>query len=305
MLDVRRMQLLRAVVMSGSVTAAARNLGYTPSAVSQQMTALEKEAGIELLERTGRGVRPTDAGLLLTEYATVIGKQVAEAETALADLRAGRTGRVGLRYFATAGANLVAPALAALRREHPGVRVELKLFGSDDPLPEVREGRTDVALVVRSPDRLSVDGIRFERLLEDRYRAVLPKGHRLAAKRVLELADLAEEPWVGSEWPGPCRDVILDACGSAGFSPDFVVDSEDYATAQGFVAAGLGVSLVPEMGLGNRHPGVLVRKVRDPEPVRSIYAAVRDASPTHPALRGLLEALREAAPASAPASGGS
>jgi DNA-binding transcriptional LysR family regulator len=295
MLDVRRMQVLRAVVVSGSVTAAARELGYTPSAVSQQMAALEKEAGIALLERTGRGVRPTDAGRVLTEHAAVIDRHVAEAETALADLRAGRTGRVTVCYFATVGATLVAPALAALRHDHPGVRVELKLIDPEDPLQEVKEGRADLALVVRPPDRPSVDGIRFVHLLDDSYRAVLPTGHRLATKRVLELASLAAEPWVGSEWPGPCLDVILDACGSAGFRPDFVVESEDYATAQGFVAAGLGLSLVPDLGLGNRHSAVVVRKVRNPEPVRAIYAAVRESSPAQPALRGLLDALRRAA----------
>ncbi|MFD7088836.1 LysR family transcriptional regulator [Streptomyces sp. NPDC056652] len=298
MLDMRRMQVLRAVVTSGSVTAAARNLGYTPSAVSQQMATLEKEAGITLLERSGRGVRPTDAGRLLTEYAALIGRQVAEAETALADLRAGRTGRVVVRYFATVGATLLAPALAELRGEHPGVQVDLKLSGADDPLPEVREGRADVALVVRPRgpgDGLFVDGVRFVHLLDDTYRAVLPKGHRLASKRVLELTDLAEEPWVGSEWPGPCLDAILTACGAAGFSPDFVVESEDYATAQGFVAAGLGVSLVPVTGLAGHHPAVVVRKVRNPEPVRAIYAAVRGPGPDPIALRGLLDALRRAA----------
>ncbi|WP_326611505.1 LysR family transcriptional regulator [Streptomyces scopuliridis] len=301
MLDMRRMQLLRAVVTSGSVTAAARNLGYTPSAVSQQMATLEKEAGITLLERSGRGVRPTEAGRLLTEYAALIGRQVAEAETALADLRAGRTGRVVVRYFATMGATLLAPALAELRREQPGLQVDLRLTGSDDPLPEVREGRADAALVVRPKepgepqDRLSVDGVRFVHLLDDTYRAVLPKGHRLATKRVLELTDLAEEPWVGSEWPGPCLDAILTACGAAGFSPDFVVESEDYATAQGFVAAGLGVSLVPVTGLAGHHPAVVVRKVRNPEPVRAIYAAVRGPGPDPDPLRGLLDALRRAA----------
>ena len=106
MLDVRRMQVLRAVVTSGSVTAAAAHLGYTPSAVSQQVAALEKEAGIALLERVGRGVRPTAAGRLLTGHAAIIGQHVAEAETALADLRAGRTGRLAVRYFASVGPTL-------------------------------------------------------------------------------------------------------------------------------------------------------------------------------------------------------
>ena len=289
------MQVLRAVVSSGSITAAAQNLGYTPSAVSQQMAALEKEAGIALLERTGRGVRPTEAGRVLTEYAAAIGTHVAEAETALSRLRAGRTGRLTVHYFATAGATLVAPALADLRREQPGIQVELREAEPDDPLPEVKDGRTDLALVVRRRGQPPVEGVRFVHLLDDRHLGVLPRAHPLAAGRVLELADLATESWVGSERSGPCLDAVLDACGAAGFSPDFAVASEDYATVQGFVAAGLGVSLIPASGLGSRHPGVAVRRVRNPEPVRSIYAAVRDSSPVPPALRGLLDALRKAA----------
>ncbi|MGW3108560.1 LysR family transcriptional regulator [Streptomyces sp. NPDC001100] len=299
MLDVRRMQVLRAVVDSGSVTAAAARLGYTPSAVSQQVGALEKEAGTALLERVGRGVRPTAAGLLLTGYADAIGRQVAEAETALADLVAGRTGQLTVRYFATAGAALVAPAVARLRAEHPGVRLELKLTDPEDPLPDVKEGRADVALVVgesRVPD-----GVRLVKLLDDPYLAVLPKGHPLAARRSVELRELAEEAWVGSEWPGPCLDAQLGACAAAGFRPGFAVQSEDYVTAQGFVAAGLGVTLIPRLGLGSRHPDVVVRVVRDPEPVRTIHAAVRETAPPQPALRAFLRALRDAA-AGGPAS---
>lgn len=295
MLDVRRMQVLRAVVTSGSVTAAATNLGYTPSAVSQQVSALEKQAGVALLERVGRGVQPTAAGRLLTEHAAIISQHVAEAEAALADLRAGRIGRLAIRYFATAGAALVPPALARLREEFPGVQVDLKLIEPDDPLPEVEQGRADLAIVLRSREHLR-DGIRLVHLLDDPYRVVLPRGHRLAGNRVLDLTELAEEPWVDNEWPvGPCRETILNACAAAGFTPKFVVQSEDYTTAQGFVAAGLGVSLIPRLGLGNRHPAVVVRKVRKPEPVREIYAAVRETSLAQPAMRGLLDALRHAA----------
>ncbi len=293
MLDVRRMQVLRAVVTSGSVTAAATNLGYTPSAISQQVAALEKQAGIPLLERVGRGVQPTAAGRLLTEHAAIISKHVAEAETALADLRAGRTGRLAIRYFATAGAALVPPALARLRRDHPGVQVDLKLTDPEDPLPEVEAGRADLAIVLHAR-QAPVRGIAMVHLLDDPYRAVLPRGHRLAAKRVLDLADLADEPWIGNEF-GACAQSVVDACAASGFSPNFVVESEDYATAQGFVAAGLGVSLIPQMGLGNRHPAVLVRRVRRPEPIRVIHAAVRESALTQPALCDLIEALREAA----------
>lgn len=292
------MQVLRAVVGNGSVTGAAAVLGYTPSAVSQQIAALEKEAGAALLERVGRGVRPTAAGLLLTEYADAIGRQVAEAETALSDLLAGRTGRLGVRYFATAGAGLVAPAVARLREAHPGVRIELKLtVDPEDPLAEVREGRADLALLVSREGR-QANGVRLLHLLDDPYLAVLPRGHRLAGRRSVRLAELAEEAFVGSEWPGPCLDAQLDACAAVGFRPRFVVHSEDYVTAQGFVAAGLGVSLVPRLGLGSRHPGVVVREVRDPVPVRAIQAVVRETAPAQPALDAFIDALKGAAGAS-------
>lgn len=288
------MQVLRAVVTSGSVTAAAAHLGYTPSAVSQQVAVLEKEAGIALLERVGRGVRPTAAGRLLTEHAAIISQNLAEAETALADLRAGRTGRLAIRYFTSVGPTLVAPALARLRQEYPGVQIDLKLIDPEDPLPEVERGGADLAIVVRPGDGRR-QGIRLMHLLDDAYHAVLPSGHPLAAQGVLDLADLAGEPWIGSEPPGPCLDVMLEACAAAGFSPNFVARSEDYATAQGFVAAGLGVGLIPRLGLGGRRPGVAVCRVRHPEPVRTIYAAVQEITLAQSPLRMLLDALQEAA----------
>lgn len=290
------MQVLRAVVTSGSITAAAANLGFTPSAVSQQVAALERETGMSLLERIGRGVRPTAAGALLTEHAAIICRHVAEAELALADLRAGRTGRISIRYFATAGQALLPPALATLRREHPGVQVDLKLTDPEDPLPEVRSGRADVAIVVhRAADPVG-GGVRLVHLLDDPYRVVLPRGHRLQRKRVIELAELAEEPWVGNEWPaGPCVRLLLDGCAAAGFTPSFVVESEDYANAQGFVAAGLGISVIPRLGLGNPHPGVVVRRVTRPEPTRVIQAAVRESALDSPPVACLLDALRAAA----------
>lgn len=294
MLDVRRLNLLRVVVSSGSITAAARNLGYTPSAVSQQIALLEKEAGLPLLERIGRGVRPTTAGRLLAGHAGVINQTLAEAETQLADLRAGRTGRLTIRYISSIGPTVVAPALARLRAEHPGIQIDLKLVDPADPLPAADKDRADLTILVGS-DHGSPRGVHLVRLLDDAYRAVLPPGHPLAAQHTVDLAELAGEPWIGSEPPGPCLTPITEACAAAGFSPNFVATSEDYATAQAFVAAGLGVCLIPRLGLGKRHPGVTVRKVHRPEPVRTIYAAVPEVTLAQPALRALLEALKDAA----------
>ncbi|WP_097240339.1 LysR family transcriptional regulator [Streptomyces sp. 1331.2] len=316
------MQVLRAVVDHGSVSAAATALGYTPSAVSQQVATLERETGTALLERIGRGVRPTAAGLLLAGHAAAIDRQVAEAGAALADLRAGRSGSLTVRYFATAGAALVAPAVAAFRREHPGVRLDLGTTDPEDPLTELRDGRADLAVVVRAGGRgpegdrgpeggldegddagrsgarpggaTRSDGLRLVHLRDDPYRVVLPRGHRLAARRVIGLAELADVPWVGAEPPGPCRDIVRAGCEAAGFRPAIAVDSADYTTAQGFVAAGLGVALVPELGLTQRHPGVSVRRLRDPEPVRILHAAVRESAWGQPVLGALVTALRAA-----------
>ncbi|MFG2846452.1 LysR family transcriptional regulator [Kitasatospora sp. NPDC048296] len=287
------MQVLRAVVDHGSVSAAATALGYTPSAVSQQVATLERETGTALLERIGRGVRPTAAGLLLAGHAAAIDRQVAEAGAALADLRAGRSGSLTVRYFATAGAALVAPAVAAFRREYPGVRLDLGVTDPADPLTEVRDGRADLAVVFRSEE--APVGLRLVHLRDDPYRAVLPRGHRFASRRVLDLAELAQEPWVGAEPPGPCREIVHGACDAAGFRPALAVDGADYLTAQGFVAAGLGVALLPELGLAQRHPGVTVRRVRGPEPVRALHAAVREGAWGQPVLGALVAALRATA----------
>ncbi|MFI9814856.1 LysR family transcriptional regulator [Saccharothrix variisporea] len=295
MLDVRRMQVLRAVVTTGSITAAAVNLGYTPSAISQQVAALEKQAGLPLLDRVGRGVRPTPAGRMLTEHAAHITDRLVEAEAALADLRAGRTGRLRVRYFATAGAALVPPAVAAFKERHADVQLDLKLTEPDDPMLEIAAGRADVALTVFPRVAEPPRGVRFEHLLDDPYLAVLPRGHDLARKRVLDLSDLAEEPWVDAvNPPGPCRDIVLNACAGAGFAPNFVLESDDYPTAQGFVAAGLGVTIVPKLGLGVVHPGVVVRRLRHPEPVRSIHAAIREDALGSPAVQTLVDALKAA-----------
>lgn len=304
MLDVRRMQVLRAVISSGSISAAARNLGYTPSAVSQQLSTLEREAGTTLLERAGRGIRATAAGLLLSEHAETLSAQLASTEAALADLKGGRTGRLSVRYFATAGAALVPPAIAALRAEFPGIKVDLKLVDPGDPLPEVESGDADLAIVVFPRRNPPGSGVELVHLLDDPYRAVLPRGHRLARKRVIDLADLADEPWVGNEWPpGPCLDLLLEACAAAGFAPSFAVESEDYQTAQGFVAAGLGVSVIPLLGLGNPHPGVVPRRLRRPEPIRAVHAAVGAHARESPAVRHLLAAMRSRLPAAVKGSG--
>ena len=300
MLDVRRLRVLSAVVDTGSMAAAADVLGYTPSAVSQHLAALEREAGTALLERAGRGVRPTAAGALLAEHAAAILARLVEAEAALADLVAGRIGRLGVMFFPTAGASLVPPAVAAFHRRHPAVELRLEIAEPAAALPAVTDASTDVAVVVdlrRLPqDRAPADGLSWVHLLDDPYHVVLPAGHRLARRRTLRLSDIADEPWVQTaSVPGPCQDVILGACDRAGFRPRVAVDADDYPTTQGLVAAGVGVALVPGLALGAVHPEVVVRPIREHRPVRHIHAVVRDVRALHPTVRTFLDALLDAA----------
>ena len=297
-LDLRRLRVLRAVVRTGSVRAAAEQLGYTPSAISQHVTALERETGAVLLERAGRGVRPTDAAQLLADVADDVLDRLADAEAALAALRAGRTGRVHLTSFPSAGAALVPPAVAAFRRSHPDIELVLGVAEPDEALPALRAGDVDVAVVVEpfAPADAPVDDLVRAHLLVDPYAVLLPADHPLAVDPDVDLADLAGLAWVGtSSAPGHCQQAVNDACRAAGFSPTYAVQADEYPATQGFVAAGLGVALVPRMALGYTHDRVVVRPVRGAQPVRHVYAAMRTARASEAVVVGVLAALCEAA----------
>ncbi|MEV0230961.1 LysR family transcriptional regulator [Nonomuraea sp. NPDC050786] len=293
MLDVHRLAVLRAVVETGSIQAAAANLGYTPSAISQHVAALQRETGTVLMERNGRGIRPTEAGRLLASHAGQIQTQIARAETALADLRAGRTRRLTVRYFATAGAVLIPPVIAEFNRRFPEIRVELRLGKG-------LTGEAADAEIMVLDDTVQVPaGLRAVHLLDDPFLAILPPGHPLAAEEVIELGRLRGEPWIDNEWPTSiCRQTMLDACGAAGFSPNFVVEAHDYATAVAFVATGLGVTMVPRLALSTMPAtSFTCVPVTRPAPVRSIFVIVKETTADHPPLSAFLDLLREAAAA--------
>jgi DNA-binding transcriptional LysR family regulator len=244
MLDVHRLVVLRSIVETGSIHAAAAHLGYTPSAISQHIAALQRETGTLLVERHGRGIRPTDAGRLLASHAGQIQTQIARAETALADLRAGMSHRLTVRYFATAGAVLIPPTIAEFSRRFPEVRVELRLGKGLTGEP------ADAEIMVLNDTVRVPTGLRAIHLLDDPFLVVLPTGHPLAAEETIELGRLRGERWIDNEWPSTiCRETVLDACGAVGFSPNFVVEAHDYATAVAFVATGLGVTVIPRLSL--------------------------------------------------------
>jgi DNA-binding transcriptional LysR family regulator len=295
MLDVRRLLVLRAVVEEGSVTAAASVLGYSPSAVSQSLAALERETKTALFEKAGRGIRPTEAGLLLAERAAAVADQLLETEVALQALRAGEAGHLRLAAFATAGAALVPRALAEFRSEHPAVELDLSIAETDDALAQLRSSRIDLAVIAEhSPASDNAElGLSYLRLLDDPYRLVLPRSHPAAAERSVALEDLADESWIATASARcNCLQTVTTACARAGFAPRFAIEADEFATTIGFVAAGLGVAMVPMLALSALPETAVSRRIRAKEPVRHVYAGFRKSLSDHPLVSGMVDALQ-------------
>ncbi|MFF4811118.1 LysR family transcriptional regulator [Micromonospora chersina] len=293
MLDVHRLRVFRSVVASGSVQAAAANLGYTPSAISQHLTALQRETGLTLLARAGRGLRPTAAGHALAAEADRVLARLGAAESLIADLRTGRTGALSIAYFASVGAAWMPLVVRRILTELPGVRLDLELR---EHIPDSREERADVQVVVAGNGFDAGSGFTAHHLLDDPYVAVLPTGHRLAGQEEVDLADLADERWVDNDFArGWCRANLIEACTAAGFSPAFQVEAHDYPTALAFVAAGIGLTVLPALGAAHLPDGVTRVRVVRPTPIRSIRVVVHDAVEHTPAVRTAVAALGEAA----------
>jgi molybdate transport repressor ModE-like protein len=298
MLDVRRLRVLREVALRGSFSAAAEALTYSQSAVSQQIAALEREAGTRLVERNGRGIRLTDAGRALVRRADAILVELAAADAELQAIAGLRGGRVRVSTFASAATALLPAAVTAFRAAHPAVQVELSLVeATEEAIGGLRTGRADLVLVARPAGEPPTDQVEAHRLLEDPMPAVLPGGHRLARRRTLRLDDLAGEPWVLGGGPG-CSDraTILRACHAAGFEPRVTVDfpTDDYNATQGMVAAGAGVTLLPRLALAVPRDDLAVRPLAGAGPSREVVAAVRRGDQA-PATLAMLEEVCGAA----------
>jgi molybdate transport repressor ModE-like protein len=298
MLDVRRLRVLREVALRGSFSAAAEALTYSQSAVSQQIAALEREAGTRLVERNGRGIRLTDAGRALVRRADAILVELAAADAELQAIAGLRGGRVRVSTFASAATALLPAAITAFRAAHPAVQVELSLVeATEEAIGGLRTGRADLVLVARPAGEPPTDQVEAHRLLEDPMLAVLPGGHRLARRRTLRLDDLAGEPWVLGGGPG-CSDraTILRACHAAGFEPRVTVDfpTDDYNATQGMVAAGAGVTLLPRLALAVPRDDLAVRPLAGAGPSREVVAAVRRGDQA-PATLAMLEEVCGAA----------
>lgn len=293
MIDARRLRILREVAQQGTLSAAADSLHLTPSAVSQQLAALGREIGQPVIERNGRGVRLTGAAEVLIGHANVV---LAQLEAAAADVAAysqGVVGTVRVAGFATALAELVAPAVVALRDSHPRLTLVAAELEAPECFVALARGDVDIAISMASSQAPADDDSRFHRraLTTDTLDAVLPAAHPLADRPELELAALAGETFVGPPEGTSCHDVTVTGCAAAGFTPAFTHRTLDFHTAMALVAAGLGVALVPRLGQAVVPPGAVVRPLARPAPARHVFAATRAGAERRPTLAAVLDAL--------------
>ena len=302
MLDVTRLRVLVAVARHGSVTAAARALNYAQPSISHHLARLEAETGARLLQRAGRGVRLTDAGLLLAERAEEIIGRLDAAENELAAHVGLRQGRVRLASFPSALGTIVPAAAARLEAESPGMDLMLAEAEPPEALRMLRAGYVDVALVFRhyqegadpEPPGTDEEGARGRLLLDEPVHLVTRRPDDGEAATP-DLAAHAKRRWIaGCE---RCREYLVRQCALAGFSPNIAFTTDDYVAVQALVAAGLGVTTLPGLCLrAARHPGITAAAL--PGARRHVFAITYGDPPDPPATARLLDVLAQVAGAS-------
>ncbi|GHH01181.1 LysR family transcriptional regulator [Streptomyces lanatus] len=271
MLDVRRILLFTEVARRGSVTATARALNYTPSAVSQQVGRLEAEAGQPLLERHARGVTLTEAGRALAERGARIESELKAAENELADFAGLRAGTLRVGTFPTVGASLLPRAVIAFREAHPDVRLAVRSARIAGLWAMLENREIEMSLMWDYDwNRIDREDIVVTALADDPPALLVGADHPLAGRRSVTLADFARDSWITRAENHPVAEALVRSCRTAGFEPQIAYEAHDYQEAQAMVATGIGVALAPTLALEGIRAGVSVLPLKPPAAVRRI-----------------------------------
>ncbi|MGP3987474.1 LysR family transcriptional regulator [Streptomyces sp. 3N207] len=295
MFDSRHIQTFHEVVRAGSYSAAARALGYTQPAITQQMKALERSVGTPLFIRVGRRMRLTEAGEALARHSEVILESISTARQQMESLTRLRAGKVTVCAFPSAGATLVPEALAELAAEHPGIRVGLQEDEPPESLRRVVRGECDITLAFTYPglrEQVPEELVEIP-LLEDQLTVLLPTGHPMARRRAVRLQELADERWIAGCLR--CRANFLHECAELGFAPEIAFTTDDNLVVQSLVAEGLGVAMVPGLVLSFLVHKKVTGRALDPASRRQVSAYVLREHLEIPATARVLEALRATA----------
>jgi DNA-binding transcriptional LysR family regulator len=299
MIDVRRLRVLCEVARHGSFSGAAASLGYTQPAISRQIATLEGELGAMLVRRVPKGAVLTDAGRLLVDRGEAILARLEDAEAELQALTGVEGGRLRLASFASAAASIVPLAITRFRERHPAVELSIVMLDPAYSLPLLIAGELDMALS-HDPELAAgraSGALELVHLFDDPMYVAMPCGHPLADARKLELASFATEPWMlATTQTCPDSRLFLRACHAAGFEPRVAFQHDDYPAMLGFVAAGVGVALIPDMAARAIRDDVVVRALDRPPPARPILVALPSGyrSPAAAAMLGILSEIGDA-----------
>lgn len=293
MLDVRRMNLLREVKVRGTLAAVAEAMNLSPSAVSQQLALLEKEVGVELLRKTGRGVQLTPQAEILVSHTADILESLERAEADLASSLTSVTGRIRVAVFQSAALALMPGALSILRREHPELRVEMVQREPETALYETWARDFDLVIAEQYPGHAAVRHAELDRahLTSDAIRLAVP--HE-GLQPVQSLADTAELPWVMEPRGAASRHWAEQACRRAGFEPDVRYETADLQAQIRLIESGNAVALMPDLVWTGRDPSVRLMEL-DGKPRRTIFTSVRRAGSRRPAILACREVLERTA----------
>jgi molybdate transport repressor ModE-like protein len=293
-LDVRRLRVLVEIDRCGSFSAAAAALGMSQPAASQHVAALEHAVGLALVERGSRPVALTEAGHALVRHARGVLGRIDAAEQELAELAGRRSARLRLGGFPTALSALVPGVLAEYGRLRPDVVLSVVGDHMQRLLPRLHAGELDLALVYDDPAAPATHPPGFDTvaLFDDPFTAVVPPGHHLADRSTITLRDLAEDTWIGGTPTSTWFAIVRRACHAAGFAPRAPFSTDDHGAVQAFVAAGLGVAVIPSLAIGLTAHTVRVLPLPRPRPTRRIGVALPPDAAEHPAAQAMIELLR-------------
>ncbi|MDJ0378625.1 LysR family transcriptional regulator [Cryobacterium sp. PH31-L1] len=295
-LDAQALRVVRAVHETGSITAAAVALGYSQPAVSQQLKRLEQRLGLSVVERVGRGVRLTEAGLVLARHAVTVATALDAAAGEIAELQGLRSGLVRLVAFPSASATLVPNLLARMKARHSEISITYLEAEPPEAVAAVRDNRADLAITFSypgdrvDPHRESAQGLRVATLRRDEMMLVLPVGHPFDGNDPIDLGDLADENWVAG--CPRCRGHLLDLCDRRGFAPRITYETDNVAAVFGLVEAGIGVALLPALAIESvgARSGVSIRATTGRDH-RTLHAVTAAGAERVPALAAALRAL--------------
>ncbi len=296
MLDVRRLSVLVTILDSGSLTAAAKTLGYSTSALSQQLQRLEQEVGQPLVRRQPRGVVATEAGALLAGHARYILRRLRAAESELGELAGLRRGRIAVGTFPTVGSTLMPIAVSRFRRDYPQVRLDVQSARFDELVASLLENTIGLSLLWDYEwNRIDEPDLSVTPLFEDPTVLVVSQDHRLGRARHAAMSMLRHDEWIVRKRDHPVAEVLERSSRAAGFTPTIAFEANDYQEALAMVSVGLGVALAPRTAVQSARPDVRIVSLGQDAPSRRVVVAHRSDRVRPPGERAMHQILVEVA----------